>query len=210
MTKYDGYFITIEGGEGAGKTEQMARLKNYIESLGREVITTREPGGVEVAEKIRQILIGPDVKDMDAMTEVLLYAAARREHLIHVILPALKTGKVVVSDRYFDTSVVYQGFVKGIGWRRVYEINLEIVDHVEPNVTFFFDVEPEVGLNRIIHNNQREINRFDQADIGFHKEVQRGYRYLAWKFPERFVTIDANLSKEEVFNQVSETIKKLL
>jgi dTMP kinase len=208
MMKHNGYFITIEGGEGAGKTEQMKQLKVFIESLGLEVVATREPGGVEVAEKIRKILIGPDVKDMDPMTEVLLYAAARREHLTHVILPALQEGKVVISDRYFDSSVVYQGMVRGVGWEKVYNINLEATDHIIPDTTFFFDVDPEVGLSRISLNGERERNRFDKEALDFHQQVRIAYLSLGvTTFKERFVHINANKTIKQVFRDVSTVIK---
>lgn len=208
MTKHNGYFITLEGGEGAGKTEQMHRLKTYIESLGYEVVATREPGGVEVAEKIRQILIGPDVKDMDPMTEVLLYAAARREHLTHVILPALQEGKVVISDRYFDSSIVYQGVVREVGWEKVYNINLEATDHTIPDTTFFFDVAPEVGLSRISSNDDREKNRFDKESLDFHQKVRVGYYSVGVTvFKERFIPINANKTIEQVFRDLSTVVE---
>lgn len=204
MRQHKGYFISIEGGEGAGKTEQMLRLKEFIGALGYEVVITREPGGVKVAEEIRHILLNPSVTDMDAMTEVLLYAAARREHLIHVILPALQEGKVVISDRYFDSSVVYQGYVKEIGMEKVLSINLEVVDNLQPDTTFYFDVIPEIGLERIQKNANREVNRFDKQSLEFHNKVRRGYSILASKFPERFLTINANTTIEKVFDQVSQ------
>lgn len=200
---YPGYFISIEGGEGGGKTEQINRLKTFAESLGCDVVATREPGGVTVAEQIRHILLNPDVEDMDVMTEVLLYAAARREHLIHVILPALQQGKLVISDRYIDSSLVYQGIVKEAGWEKVYRINKEATDGLLPDTTFLFDLDPKIGLARIQANANREVNRFDRASLDFHNQVRQGYLHLSKLFPERFVKIDASKSIDDVFKDVS-------
>lgn len=194
----NGLFLTLEGGEGSGKTTQIVHLKSYFESLGYEVVTTREPGGVPIAEKIRWILLNPEVTDMDAMTEVLLYCASRREHFIHVILPALTSGKVVISDRFFDSSIVYQGFVKGFGWEKVYQMNLEAVQGTQPDLTFYLDIPPAVGMARIQSNVEREQNRFDRASLDFHHKIRKGYQFLAAYFPNRIVSINAEKHAEEV------------
>jgi dTMP kinase len=206
MTNYSGFFITVEGGEGAGKTIQIEKMKEFLTRAGHDVVTTREPGGVKVAEQIRNILLGPDVEDMDAMTEVLLYAASRREHFKHVILPALQSGKVVISDRFFDSSIVYQGYVKGEGVNEVYNINMKATKNIEPNLTLYFDIDPRVALKRIHQNPKREVNRFDKASLGFHEKVREGYRSLLDRFAYRFVEIDANQTIEKVFADVKKQI----
>lgn len=202
----NGYFITIEGGEGAGKTVQIKLLKEHLESLGNEVVSTREPGGVDLAEKIRYLLLNPDVTDMDGMTEILLYAAARREHFIKVIRPALKIGKIVICDRFFDSSFVYQGLVKGFGLKNVFDVNMMAVDNTMPNLTILLDLDPSIGLERI-HQNDREQNRFDKASIDFHESVRSAYQHLAELFQERIVKVDASGTVDEVANEIKKFMK---
>lgn len=201
----NGYFLTIEGGEGVGKSVQLKRLKEYIESLGYEAVSTREPGGVDLAEKIRHLLLNPEVKEMDAMTEVLLYSAARREHFINVIQPALNSKKVVICDRFFDSSIVYQGVAKGVGWKTVYDINMAAVENTTPNLTLLLDLSPVVALERI-KQNQREQNRFDVAPMDFHIRVRHAYNFLAKKFKDRFEIVDANGSIDEVFDRIKRIV----
>ena len=200
----------MEGGEGSGKTEQGKYLKQYLEEQGREVVLTREPGGVKIAEKIRHILLNPSVKDMDAMTEVLLYAAARREHLLDVILPSLEQGKVVLSDRYFDSSIVYQGMVKGIGWQEVLDINLKATSNTVPDMTLLLDIKPEIAVSRIFKDAEREKNRFDNSSMTFHKRVRKGYLLLADLFPERFRIIDANDTRENVALSIQRELSRMV
>lgn len=202
---FNGYFLTIEGGEGVGKSVQIKRLKEYLESLGKEVVATREPGGVDLAEKIRHLLLNPEVKEMDAMTEVLLYSAARREHFINVIQPALMSKKIVICDRFFDSSIVYQGVAKGGGWKKVYDINMAAVQNTTPNLTLLLDLSPMVALERI-KQNQREQNRFDLAPMDFHIKVRYAYRFLARKFKERFEIVDANGSIDEVSDRIKRIV----
>lgn len=205
MTK--GWFITFEGGEGAGKTFMLNKVKGYLETLGYDVVATREPGGTELAEKIRNLLIGPEVENMDAITEVLLYAAARREHFKDVIQPALNAKKIVLSDRFFDTSLVYQGLVKkGMRWDQILDINLKATNGKQPDLTIYFDIEPEKGLKRIKTNSQREVNRFDKADLEFHHAARHGYLALKACFPERIKMVDADQYPENVFDDVIEII----
>lgn len=204
-------FITFEGGEGSGKTLQIQKLKSHLESLGHEVIATREPGGLPIAEKIRQVLIGQDVDDMDGMTEVLLYAAARREHFIHVIKPALDAGKIVLSDRFYDSSVVYQGLVKwALSWKEIEAINLKVTGGLPPDITLYLDIEPEKALERIKQNSEREVNRFDKANLDFHHQVR--YGYLAWQTcnQERIVRINADQTPEEVSQDCIALVTELL
>lgn len=206
-----GGFITFEGGEGAGKTVQIKKVKEYLESQGYDVIATREPGGVKVAEKIREVLIGPDVEDMDAITEVFLYAAARREHFKEVIQPAMDEGKIVLSDRFFDSSIVYQGLVKNaMKWTHILDINLKATEGKQPDLTIYFDIGPNKALSRIKINSDREVNRFDRASMDFHYQVRNSYRYLCECFPKRMKMINADNSIENVFNQCMNLINRII
>lgn len=209
MTK--GWFITFEGGEGAGKTAVSQLVKHYLEAQGFEVVLTREPGGVKVAEQIRNILIGPDVEDMDGITEVFLYAAARREHFKDVIQPALDEGKVVLSDRFFDTSLVYQGFVKqSMPWNQILDINLKATNGKQPDLTLYFDIDPKKALERIKENTYREVNRFDKAGIDFHYSVSGGYDDLCASFPDRIKRVNADQTPGQVCDDCLNIINEKL
>ncbi|MFY0544680.1 dTMP kinase [Brevibacillus sp. H7] len=203
--KKAGCFITVEGADGSGKSTVISLLYDYLHDRGWNVLLTREPGGIEIAEKIRTIILNPEHTQMDKRTEALLYAAARSQHFAERVLPALQAGKVVLCDRFIDSSLAYQGYARGLGIDEVYAINRFAVGDYMPDLTLFFDVRPEVGLARINANKGREINRLDLEDIRFHQQVQEGYRLVRERFPERFVTIDAEQSLEQVF-EVARTI----
>ena len=191
-------FITFEGGEGTGKTTQINILKKYLEDQGLEVIITREPGGVISAENIRAVIF-------DNETETMLYAAARREHYIKKIKPALDAGKIVICDRFIDSSIVYQGIVRGVGVDLVENINKYAINNVEPDLTIFFDLDPETGLKRVSLRNE-QMNRFDKESLDFHLKVRKGYNLLS-KTRNRFVLIDASKSIEDVTKQIINIMK---
>lgn len=194
-----GTFITIEGGEGAGKTTLIARLTERIyKETKRKTITTREPGGIPIAEDIRAVILDRKNTTMDARTEALLYAAARRQHLAEKVFPALKDGKVVICDRFVDSSLAYQGYARGLGIPNVWEINRFAIEDCMPHLTLYLDIEPEIGLARIEENGQREVNRLDLESLAFHRKVREGYRIVAGMFPERFVTLDASVEPEQL------------
>ena len=195
-------FITFEGGEGTGKTTQINILKKYLEDQGLEVITTREPGGVTSAENIRAVIFDNEI---DPITETMLYAAARREHYIKKIKPALDTGKIVICDRFIDSSIVYQGIVRGVGVDLVENINKYAINNVEPDLTIFFDLDPETGLKRVSLRNE-QMNRFDKESLDFHLKVRKGYNLLS-KARNRFVLIDASKSIEDVTKQIINIMK---
>jgi len=195
----DGYFITIEGGEGAGKTTALTHLYNELTSEGFEVLLTREPGGIHISEQIRSIILDPAHTNMDSRTEALLYAAARRQHLVEKVVPALQEGKIVLCDRFIDSSLAYQGYARGIGMDDVYSINQFAIDECMPELTLYFDIDPEIGLNRIAINSDREKNRLDMENLLFHQKVYEGYHLLLEKFPQRIRRVDASQEKEEVF-----------
>lgn len=193
-----GHFITFEGGEGAGKTSILDSLKRRLFENGYEVLATREPGGIEIAEKIRKVILDPLHTKMEERTEALLYAAARRQHLIEKVLPALAQGKIVLCDRFIDSSLAYQGYARGLGIEEVFAINQFAIQDCMPDLTLLFDIEPKKGLERITANKDRERNRLDLEGLYFHEQVYEGYQILAEKFPTRIHTINADQTMEAV------------
>ncbi|WP_058305625.1 dTMP kinase [Gracilibacillus massiliensis] len=203
-------FITFEGGEGAGKTTILHRLAQRLREDGYQVMTTREPGGIPIAENIRDIILDTNNTMMDARTEALLYAAARRQHLVEKVQPALEQGKIVLCDRFVDSSLAYQGAARGLGIEEVYQINqFAIADHM-PDLTLFFDIQPEEGLARIQRNKEREQNRLDLESLQFHQQVYQAYQQLLIKFPKRIESIEANFGIIEVEAQAYKKIKARL
>ena len=204
-----GLFITLEGGDGSGKTTAAIRLTKQLEKEGYTVTYTREPGGVQIAEEIRSVIVDVNNKEMDAKTEALLYAAARRQHLVEKVLPTLKQGGIVLCDRFIDSSLVYQGIGRGLGIDEVYQMNLFATENVLPNLTIFFDVKPEVAIKRVM-SNEREVNRLDLESLAFHQSVYEGYLQICTLFPQRIRKIDASLSPDEVYEQVYALVKERL
>ena len=205
-----GIFITFEGGEGSGKTTIAAKVKEILDNEGYQVTLTREPGGVEIAEEIRDIIHDVKNTNMDRKTEALLYAASRRQHLVEKVIPALERGDIVICDRFVDSSMVYQGIARGIGIDEVYEMNLFATESILPARTIFFDIKPEDGLSRVYANKVREVNRLDLEKIEFHKKVYEGYLSICDKFKERIVKIDASQDIEGVLSQVLEKIREVI
>lgn len=205
-----GLFITFEGPEGAGKTTVIKELYDRLKSDGRKVILTREPGGVPIAEKIRHIILDNTHQEMDAKTEALLYAAARRQHLVEIVIPALNEDTIVLCDRFIDSSLAYQGYARGLGIEEVLSINQFAIGNTMPDLTLFFDIKPEDGLARISNNSGREQNRLDNESINFHKKVYEGYQLLIERFPNRIHTTDASQSKDVVKENVWEIMSKFI
>jgi len=191
-------FITIEGGEGSGKTTLIASLTEKLKQAGREAMVTREPGGIPIAEAIRNVLLSRENTAMDPRTEALLYAAARRQHLAEKVIPALERGTTVICDRFVDSSLAYQGHARGLGIEEVAEINRFATDGWEPDLTLYLDMDPEVGLARIRANGSREVNRLDVESLAFHRRVREGYRLVAERHAKRIVTLDAMRPADEV------------
>jgi dTMP kinase len=206
----NGIFITIEGPDGSGKTTIIQMLAENLEREGFEVIATREPGGIEIAEQIRKVILDPDNTEMDSRTEALLYAAARRQHLAEKVRPALEKGKIILCDRFVDSSLAYQGHARGLGIDEVYSINEFAIEDMMPELTLYFDIAPEVGLERINKNKGREVNRLDMEKLEFHQKVREGYMILADRFADRIVKIDASKELEAVYEQAEARIKSLL
>jgi len=201
-----GLFITFEGGEGCGKTTVIKALVKELEKEGLQALVTREPGGSVIAEQIRNVILDRANTLMDPRTEALLYAASRRQHLVEIVLPALKEGKMVLSDRYLDSSLAYQGVARGIGIEEVFSINKFAIDQTMPDLTFFLDLEPEKGLERIRQHRSDEVNRLDLEKLSFHQKVYEAYKLLAEKYPERIVTIDASMTVEQEVEQIKKVI----
>ena len=210
MNFKNGLFITLEGGEGSGKSTILTNIIEYLERNNYEVVKTREPGGVRIAEDIRNIILDKKNTNMDGKTEALLYAASRRQHLVEKVIPNLKKGKIVISDRYLDSSLVYQGYARNIGMDEILNINLFAIDNTLPKLTLILDIDPKIGLQRINKNSQREVNRLDLETLEFHNKVRKGYLKLKDLFPERIRIIDASKSIEEVTKNCIEQIEKLL
>lgn len=198
-------FITLEGGEGAGKSTLLKALERDLLSKGRQVVTTREPGGSLLGEKIRLWLLGHDVQFLiHQKAELLLFLAARAEHLEEVIKPSLAAGKIVICDRFNDSTVAYQGVARGLGLEKVQHLCDLICEGIVPDLTFFLDVDPNVGLKRALDShkenaNAGEFDRIESEKLEFHKRVREGMLELAKRYPERIFVIDASQSPEAVF-----------
>lgn len=191
-------FITLEGPEGSGKTSAIKSVVKRLLSLGYDIVQTREPGGTPIAEQIRNTILDVHNTKLDPRAEALLYAAARRQHLVEKVWPSLKEGKIVICDRFLDSSLAYQGGGRELGIEEVLNINMFATEGTFPDLTLLFDIEPELGLERITKNANREVNRLDLEKLEFHHKVRNAFLELAKRWPERFVVIDASKSIGEV------------
>lgn len=205
-----GIFIVFEGPEGSGKTTVSKIIENYLKELNIDFITTREPGGITISEKIREVILDKENTKMDGRTEALLYAAARRQHLVEKVIPALNEGKIVLCDRFVDSSLAYQGHGRGLGMDEVMKINEFAIDGYMPNLTILFDLSPEIGLERIAENSDREVNRLDLENLEFHHKVREGYLILCEKYGDRIKRIDASKMLNEVVEDTKNIIVTLL
>ncbi|KAF0823395.1 dTMP kinase [Cytobacillus firmus] len=203
-----GKFITVEGPEGAGKTTIIDMLASNLAEEGYQVLQTREPGGIEIAEQIRSVILDKKNTKMDPRTEALLYAAARRQHLAEKVKPALDEGYIILCDRFIDSSLAYQGYARGLGIEEVYSINSFAIEGMMPELTLYFDIDPESGLNRINQHKGREVNRLDLEKLDFHHKVREGYLKLMELYPERIFKIDASKPLEEVYQQAESKLKE--
>ena len=194
-----GMFITFEGADGSGKTTQFRLFAKFLEEKGYIVLTTREPGGTQISEKIRDIILDPANMEMSDMTEALLFAASRAQHVSQLIKPAVAEGTIVLCDRFMDSSIAYQGYARGLG-DCVRVINEYAVQGMQPDLTFFLDLSPEDGRKRNIAAGKAD--RMEKQDIAFHDKVYEGYKQLAQIYSQRYVVIDASGTKEEVQERI--------
>ncbi len=204
----NGKFISFEGGDGSGKSTQIRLLKDYLNSLGYEVLLSREPGGTKIGEKIREIILDVENSEMIGETEALLYAASRAQHVGELIKPALDEGKFVIVDRYIDSSIVYQGGARRLGRDEVRSINEFGTKKLLPDLTFYLDLEANVGLGR--KKEQAELDRLENEDISFHVSVRDAYLDLAKTDQERFKVVDASQSIEDIHKIIREMVKQIL
>ena len=195
-------FITFEGPEGAGKTTVIQKIAERLAQENIDVLATREPGGIEIAEKIRTIILNPAHTAMEERTEALLYAAARSQHYFEKVRPALDAGKMVICDRFIDSSLAYQGYARGIGVDEVLSINEFAIGKKLPDITILFDLDPEIGLARIHAHSEREVNRLDVESLAFHQKVREGYLQLVDRYPERIQVVNADQNIEHVVEDV--------
>lgn len=202
-------FITFEGPDGCGKSSVIKVIKEKLENDGYEVIVTREPGGSPIAEQIRKVILDVNNTDMDYMTECMLYAACRAQHLKDIVIPALKNNKVVICDRFVDSSYVYQGVVRGLGLERVVKINELVVKEYMPDLTICIDLASEICLDRI-NKNHREKDRLDNEGLEFHKKIRNTYLELCEMFKDRIVKIDGNQTLENVSQDAYDVISNFL
>ena len=203
-------FVTIEGPEGSGKSSVTKEVVKRLEQEGFEVVLTREPGGTPIAEQIRNVILDKGNTKMDAMTEALLYAASRRQHLVEKIWPLSDAGKIIISDRFLDSSLAYQGGARGLGIDKILELNQYAIDGRYPELTLLFDLDPRIGLARIAANKDREVNRLDLEKIDFHDSVRKTFLELAKRFSDRYVVLDASKPFEEVVEDAYKAIKDRL
>jgi dTMP kinase len=181
-------------------------IRDSIESNGKKVVVTREPGGIDIAEQIRSVILDKKNIKMDGRTEALLYAAARRQHLVETVIPSLNEGNIVLCDRFIDSSLAYQGYARGLGINEVFSVNKFAIEDLMPDLTLYLDLDPKIGLNRIAKNKGREINRLDLEEINFHVKVREGYEEVMKMFPERMVRIDANQDIGKVMADINEVL----
>ncbi|MBE4704198.1 dTMP kinase [Spiroplasma platyhelix] len=203
-------FITFEGPEGSGKTSVLAKLKEKFASEGIEITTTREPGGSVISEEIRKIILNKENTLMDPWTEVLLYIAARRQHLVEKVFPEVSSKKIIICDRFSDSTLAYQGYGRKLDINKINAIQDMAFDNFKPNLTILFNVSPEVGLQRIESRNQNENDRLDKETLEFHNLVYQGYQEIVKDNPERIKVVDASKKFDEVLNEVYQIIKQFI
>lgn len=204
----NGLFITFEGNDGSGKTTISTKVYEALKEKGYPVIYTREPGGIDIAEQIRSVILDPKNTAMDARTEALLYAASRRQHLMEKVLPALAEGKIVLCDRFIDSSLAYQGVGRNIGIEEVYRINEFAIEGHMPDATIFLSVSLETGLQRV--SSRGNLDRLDNEAEDFHKRVAQGYERIKQRFADRMVIVDAEADVETVYQTTLIKVEELI
>lgn len=202
-----GIFISIEGPDGSGKSTQIRNIRNFFEDKNLEIVFTREPGGTPIGDRIREILLDNNCSEMDYMTEAMLYAASRAQHVSQVIRPALEAGKIVICDRFVDSSIAYQGYGRRLG-DAVAIINSYAVAGCMPDVTFLMKLDPDIGKKRVCRRNQED--RLESEKVAFHREVYNGYLELEKNNPDRIFGIDASRGIEEIRDDIYKKLEEVL
>lgn len=211
MTITDGIdenmFITLEGIEGSGKTTQIPNIVTYLRNQGHDCVVTREPGGTEIGQKIRAILLDPDSTDLDPLAELLLYTADRAQHIHEIVRPSLARGKTVLCDRYFDATVVYQGYARGLDIDLVNGLHKMVLDDLKPDLTILLDLPVHLGLSRAwkqIDNGTRtgRETRFEEEELDFHEKVRAGYLDISRRERKRFQVVDASGDEQDVYRKI--------
>ncbi|MGL5978521.1 MAG: dTMP kinase [Erysipelotrichaceae bacterium] len=203
-----GKFITFEGNDGSGKTTISQKIYETLKAQGYDVIYTREPGGIAIAEQIRDVILNPDNTAMDARCEALLYAASRRQHLTEKVIPALAEGKIVLCDRFIDSSLAYQGYGRGLGFDEVFEMNQFAIEQYMPDKTIFLKLDPKIGLDRIVSRLHKD--RLDLESEAFHYLVAKGYEAVLERFAERMIVVDANQRVESVYASALDAVLSVI
>lgn len=200
-----GVFITFEGPDGSGKTTQIKLLEKYFKEKGYDILITREPGGTNISEQIRNVILDKNNIEMDRITEALLYAASRAQHVAQIIKPALLEGKAIICDRFVDSSIVYQGIGRNLGIDFIKKINDMATEGTEPDITFLMKISPDLGLSRKFSSD--ECNRLDMEKLEFHNKVYEGYLKLESLYPERIIGVDAAKSIEEIYKDIIKIVE---
>ena len=203
-----GRFISLEGIEGTGKSTQAKLLSDYLKEKGFEVVLTEEPGGTQIGLRIRELLLSVEHKGMTAVTELLLYNASRSQHIREIIVPAISSGAIVITDRFTDSTIAYQGFGRGIDLRLINSIDLIATERLRPDITILLDLDAEVGLKR--NKRINKTDRLELEDLEFHQRVRNGYHNLAEKEPERIKLIDASAGIQEIHSRISSIITNFI
>ena len=203
-----GRFISLEGIEGTGKSTQAKLLSDYLKEKGFEVVLTEEPGGTQIGLRIRELLLSVEHKGMTAVTELLLYNASRSQHIREIIVPAISSGAIVITDRFTDSTIAYQGFGRGIDLRLINSIDLIATERLRPDITILLDLDAEVGLKR--NKGINKTDRLELEDLEFHQRVRNGYHNLAEKEPERIKLIDASAGIQEIHSRISSIITNFI
>ncbi|MBX3281977.1 MAG: dTMP kinase [Acidobacteria bacterium] len=204
-----GSFITFEGIDGSGKTTQLNKLAESLRSAGRDVLLTCEPGGTPLGREIRKAFLETK-QDVEPLAELLLFAADRAQHVEHLIRPALQAGRIVISDRYADATTAYQGAGRGFDLKLIESVIAIATNGLKPDLTLFFDIEPQLGIDRMAFRGENKMNRMDQESLDFYARVRAGYLRIADAEPSRFRVIDASRSVEEVADETLGIVTELL
>lgn len=210
ISKKKGSFISFEGGEGVGKSTQIVLLKNFLQKKKFSVISTREPGGTKESEFIRKFLVSGDTNVWDPHSETLIFNALRREHINKVIDPAIKNGKIILCDRFLDSTIVYQGLVGKIDEKKLIYLHKTFCYNLFPDLTFFLHLHPSIGLERTKNRTNNNENKFEKLGLKYHQEILKGFNFLHKKYLKRIIRIDASQSKETVSNKINNHVSDLL